>query len=95
MKTISKTKSWKPISFLFSTIILISLGALPSWANEGPSVVGEDATQNIIKVKAQTPWFYWPGWAFLGLTSLVLAIMAYSWYKLIYIPKYRGRKIAQ
>jgi len=48
-----------------------------------------------LKAETQTPWFYWPGWAFLGLTALVFGFMAWSWYKLIYVPKYRGRKIAQ
>ena len=68
---------------------------MPVWASTGEVVPGEDATHNVVKTPAGTPWFYWPGWAFLVLTALVLVLMALSWYKFIFIPKYRGRKVVQ
>lgn len=95
MKFLSSFKSWKYCFLTLSTFVIVSMSALPAWANVGPAIVGEDATKNILKAETQTPWFYWPGWAFLGLTALVFGFMAWSWYKLIYVPKYRGRKIAQ
>lgn len=78
-----------------STFVAVLLSAVPAWAEEIAPVVGEDATQNVVKTKTQTPWFYWPGWAFLALTVLVLIVMAFSWYKTIYVPKYKGTPVTK
>jgi|GEM_PF-2959890 hypothetical protein len=99
MKFLSSIKSWKSPILGLMTFVIVMLSAIPAWASGasggGTAAVGEDATKNVVKVETQTPWFYWPGWAFVGLTALVLGFMAYSWYKFIFVPKYRGRKIAQ
>lgn len=68
---------------------IIMSNAIPSFA------LDEIVTNEVEPTKTATPWFYWPGWAFLGLIVLISATIGFAWYKTIFVPKYRGQKVAQ
>ncbi|MFN8016446.1 MAG: hypothetical protein U0R17_07590 [Acidimicrobiia bacterium] len=70
------------LTLAVTTLIL----AVPAYASD------EDATKDVIKMKTQHKWFYWPGWFFLIFTVVALLAVLYGWYRSVLGPKYRGRK---
>lgn len=89
MTRIISSKYSKTLSAIFALALITIYGAMPVWATD------EVVTNEVVPTKTGHPWFYWPGWAFIGLVLLVLATVGYAWYKTIFIPKYRGQKVAQ
>lgn len=87
MKFVSKIST-----FLVVSIVTLAFGIVPAFA-EGDS--NADVTNHVEMMETEHKWFYWPGWAFAGLTFLVIAIVLFSWWKLVLEPKYRGRKVTQ
>lgn len=65
---------------------MVMLTAVPSWATD------EDATNEVTAMQTEHKWFYWPGWAFVGLVVIVLCIAGFFWYKSAIAPKYRANK---
>jgi len=81
------------ISVFITVVTLYVVTFISSaFAAEGTSA---DVTDQVKVMETEHKWFYWPGWAFAGLTFLVIALVLFSWYKLVLEPKYRGRKVAQ
>lgn len=61
--------------------------AIPAFA------VDEDVTHSVVPVKTSHPWFYWPGWGYVALTSTVILLVLLAWWVKVLKPKYRGRKV--
>ena len=87
MKYISRLSLF--ITVLSSTI-LIAVSSAFAAEDEGAVV-----TNQVDAMKTEHKWFYWPGWAFAGLLFLAIAVILFSWWKLVLEPKYRGRKVTQ
>lgn len=84
-----KSKLSRTFSLLTMSAVFIFITAVPAYATD------EKVTNEIDPMKTEHQWFYWPGWAFAGLTLVVVALVLFSWWKLVLEPKYRGRKVAQ
>lgn len=89
MTQLAFTRITKILGTLAIMIYTIIANVMPAYA------IDEIVTNEVTPTKTGTPWFYWPGWAFLGLIVLVALAIGFAWYKTIYIPKYRGQKVAQ
>lgn len=76
------------LSATFLSVYVVVSGALPAFASS------EDTAGDVTVMKTEHKWFYWPGWAFVGLAVLVIAVVLFFWIKNLILPKYRGRKVA-
>lgn len=81
------------ISVALVSFYVMVVGALPAVAAEAEADAHADATHDVVAMKTQHEWFYWPGWAFLALALLVIGLVVFFWVKTLIMPKYRGRKV--
>ncbi len=72
------------ISTFFTTLFVAATNAFAT---------DVEVTHEVTKEQSTFRWFFWPGWAFGGLLTLVIALMAFFYWKNVLGPKKRGRKI--
>lgn len=77
------------VSALTLMISIPAFGAGGGVPIEDPAA---DTTNKVAETATTYRWFYWPGWAFAGLTLTVLAVLAFAYYKSVYAPSRRGNK---
>jgi hypothetical protein len=80
---------------IFSTLFAIVFVALTTLLATPVFATNVDATKEVKPVEVQHKWFFWPGWAFVGLTVIVVLLVFFSWYKSVIGPKYRGKKVSE
>ncbi len=77
------------------SIITFLLFASPAFGAGGAVPIEDpaaDATNKIASADTEYRWFYWPGWAFLALSILVIAAVGFFYYRNVLAPKNQSKK---
>lgn len=83
-----KTQISKYLTVLTTFVATLCVFATNAFATD------VETTNEVAKEKTITRWFFWPGWAFGGLVTLVLVLAFLFYWKNVLGPKKRGRKIS-